>query len=85
MKSMHKKSIKLQGETVSRDEGCRWRRGWGGGTSLSLAYALIEIAIHIIFFSCSSDTYFCIWHHNIAGAIVALLPDFVEPVLGLTE
>lgn len=57
----------------------------GGGTSLSLAYALIEIAIHIIFFSCSSDTYFCIWHHNIAGAIVALLPDFVEPVLGLTE
>lgn len=43
MKSMHKKSIKLQGETVERRgmEMWRWR---------SLSYALIGIAIHIIFF-----------------------------------
>lgn len=30
-------------------------------------------------------TYFCIGDHHIAGAVAALLPDLVEPVLGLTQ
>lgn len=47
MKSMHKKSIKLQGETVERRGMEMWRWRWG---YLSLSYALIGIAIHIIFF-----------------------------------
>lgn len=29
------------------------------------------------------ETYSGVWHHHVAGAVVALLPYFVQPILGL--
>lgn len=88
---MQRKSIKLQGETDETRDGAN--DGGRGEREVPLLCTFIGIATHIIhifnlfffFVRSNDDTYFCIWHHNVAGAIVALLPDFVEPVLGLTE
>lgn len=30
-----------------------------------------------------SETYGCMWHHNVAGVVVAFLPNFVQPILWL--
>lgn len=32
---------------------------------------------------CEYDTYSCMWDHHVAGAVVALLPDFIQPIFGL--